>query len=214
MRSILMTGVAFAALALAVPSTASAQTMNPFARAEHHLGSGGTQVTIEQFAADPGRYMRPGAYPALREHIARQIGVLSLSDAEFKALLLSNRVRVVSCEGPVSTGGFRANGTVGRLSRECYTDELRVLVQDSAGVWKSGFLLGCLNPDYSPVITLVTTGETRIEYRDRPAPVRRSYRSPTVSTLGNVFNPQMPVPLVVVIGADVDCPEDCPDGCN
>lgn len=214
MRSILMTGVAFAALALAVPSTASAQTMNPFARAEHHLGSGGTQTTLEQFATNPERYLRAGAYAPLRQHIASQIGASSLSDAEFKAFLLTDRVRVIPCEGSATTAGLRANGTIGRLSRQCYRGELRVLVQDSAGVWKSGFLLGCLNPDYSPVITLVTTGETRIEYRDRPAPVRRNYRSPTVTTQGNVFNPQMPVPLVVVIGADADCPEDCPDGCN
>lgn len=155
----------FLALAcvLAAPA-AQAQTMNPFAKSEYHLGSGGTQVTIEQFAVDPGRYMRPGAYEALRRHIARQIGVLSLSDAEFKALLLSNRVRVVSCEGTVNTGGYRTNGTVGRLSRECYAGELRVLVQDSAGNWKSGFLLGCLNPDYTLVFVV------RIDNPPPPAP--------------------------------------------
>lgn len=151
----------FLALAcvLAAPSAAQARegTMNPFVKAEHYLGDGRSQVTLEQFAVDPASYLRPGAYTALRQHIANQIGVDSLSDVELKALLNSNKVKVVPCEGEVITGGLRTNGTVGKLFRGCYAGELKVLVQDVDGNWKPGFLLGCLNPDYTAVVTVTVT---------------------------------------------------------
>lgn len=156
-------------------------TMSPFVKSEHYLGNGSTQITLEQIANDPERYLRSGAYPALRQHIAIQADDDSLrNDSDFRAFLNSNKVKIVPCEGDVVTGGIRSNGTVGKLFRSCYKGEQRVLVQNKNGNWKPGLLLGCGNPEFTSLV--IAPEAVAAPYRPAPPlPVKRVGRAATMT---------------------------------
>lgn len=147
MASVACSGVAYANSGL-----------SPFVKSEYALASGHVPVTLEQLAADPQKYFRnKAAYDGFKWHLATTLGVSSLSDAAVQALLGSDKVRLVSCQGNIKTAGLRANGTMEWFERGCYTGEQIIEVKISAG-WVAAGSLACLNPvsGIVPKLTVVT----------------------------------------------------------
>ena len=94
-----------------------------FVKDSYYLIKGGKQVSPNDFAIDPLKYMRsPAVYTALREHVSQVVG-RPVDDRAFRRLIVSNDVRVVECVGRIKTDGITDTGKVGRHERACYPGE-------------------------------------------------------------------------------------------
>ena len=135
-----------AASLMLAATAASAAEYHGFVKNQWYIGKGGKAVSLNDFAANPPKYLRPGAaYDHLRHHMAKTVGKKSLSDAEFRNLLKSDKVRLVACTGQIKTAGITDGGQVGWKERSCYQNENLIMVQ-VAGVWTIVASQGCYNP--------------------------------------------------------------------
>lgn len=192
----------FAALGF-MSAPANAQALNPFVESQYYLGDGNQQLTREQLRADPEHYLRNGAYSALRQHVAQRIGVTSLTDTEFRALLGSDSVRVVPCEGRLYTAGLRVNGTVGWIYRSCYSGEQIVQYRLESGDWVDLFSLGCGNP--ADMLQRTTVIEQQVTVQQPMVPQLRSYTVTTEAVQGEVFTPSMQPVIIIDDDGCCDC---------
>ena len=135
-----------ALMALVILSgTVSAQVYHGFVKDPYYLIKGGKEVSPQDFAADPMRYMRsPTTYTVLREHVALVIG-RPVDDAAFRKLIVSDDVKLVQCVGRLKTDGITDAGKVGRHERGCYPGERLMQVRVPGG-WMNLLSLGCYNP--------------------------------------------------------------------
>src|SRR5690606_32033513 len=84
------------ALGSFVPAQAAAREVyHGFVKDAYYLGRGGTPASFEQVADNPLAIFRSeAAYMNLRAHVSTYLG-RPLSDAEFRALLRSDDVRLI-----------------------------------------------------------------------------------------------------------------------
>lgn len=123
----------------------SAEQYHGFVKDPYYLILGGKEVSPQDFAAEPLKYMRSAAaYTILRDHVAQVVG-RPMSDEAFRSLLVSDDVRVVECVGRIATDGITDEGKVGRHERACYSKEHLLEVKVSGG-WMKLLSLGCYNP--------------------------------------------------------------------
>lgn len=119
---------------------------HPFVKDSHYLGIGRTSAALSQVASEPLHYLRSeAAYNTLRTHLGAYIEGAPLSNAEFRQLLESDRLRLVPCVGAIKTAGITESGQVGWSVRSCYDAEqlLELKVSDS---WIVVASQGCYNP--------------------------------------------------------------------
>lgn len=126
-------------------SNASAESYHGFVRDAYYIGKGGKVVSPKDFAANPTKYTRSDVVLlALREHFSRVVGK-PLNDAEFRALLASDDVRLTACTGEISTAGVTNQGKIAWHKRTCYKDENLIEVRVPGG-WMVAASQGCYNP--------------------------------------------------------------------
>ena len=114
-------------LCLATASQASAKEVyHGFVKDPFYLGRGGTPAALAEVANNPLSIFRSRlAYDTLRSHFGEYLG-RPLSDEDFRALLLSDRVRLVPCYGMVDTSGVTDSGRFGWHLRACYRGEMLI----------------------------------------------------------------------------------------
>jgi hypothetical protein len=137
--------LALMALALSATFPAAAETYHGFVKDKWYVVKGGKEVSPQDFATDPLRYMRSAAaYTALRDHASLVVG-RPLDDKAFRELIVSNDVRIVECVGRITTDGITDRGKIGRHERSCYKGERLMEVKVPGGFMKL-LSLGCYNP--------------------------------------------------------------------
>lgn len=135
------------ALCLVTAAPASAkEVFHGFVKDQYYLIRGGTPASLEQIAANPLAIFRSQlAYDNLRAHIGSMIG-RPLSDGDFRSLMRSDDVRLVSCVGSVDTSGVTDSGRFGFHRRGCYIGEMLIQVRLEDGRWLTVASQGCYNP--------------------------------------------------------------------
>ena len=139
--------------------TAAEVSATPFIKAEYYKGEGSNALTSQRFASNPRIYYRSEhAFQMGREWAERVIDS-SLTDAEFIALLQSDRVRTMLCNGKVTTGGLLPQD-YHWFERQCYSKE-EILQVEVGGRWVDLLSLACLNPieDKTPLPETAQTSE-------------------------------------------------------
>ena len=141
----LTTAFGFFAMSSSVQAK-EASVYHGFVKDSYYLGRGGTPATFEQVANNPLAVFRSEvAYVNLREHIGNYLGK-SLSDADFKTLLRSDNIRLISCTGRITTAGVTDSGHFGWRERGCYAGEMLIQVRLLDGRWVTVASQGCYNP--------------------------------------------------------------------
>lgn len=124
---------------------ASAAEYHGFVKDQWYIGKGGKAVEVKDFAADPRRYLRSeAAYQHLLHHVAEATGK-KVDEESFRALLMSDDVRLVRCVGRVKTAGITDGGQVGWKERNCYVGEYLIEVSVPGGRMIVASQ-GCYNP--------------------------------------------------------------------
>jgi hypothetical protein len=111
-------------LFIGLSQSVSASSFQSYVKDTFYLGVGGVPPTLEDFAVNPRAYLRSeAAFQSLKQGFETPLN-RSLSDAEFSALLASDRVRAeLDCVGRITTAGITQAGAIGWSSRDCYFDE-------------------------------------------------------------------------------------------
>ena len=129
---------------VASPAVAEPQIRLALAAGHANMGQGGTPPSLAAVAAAPRQYFdTDAAYQLLLAYVAEVSGIEATPSA-FRALLVSERVRVVDCVDSIETAGYASNMLVW-FSRPCYDGEPLVTFRDEQ-VERPLFSLGCLNP--------------------------------------------------------------------
>ena len=159
-RRLLLVVSGMIAMLLALPAGAQV-TLSPFVKGEYYLGKGGVPPTLAEVAAEPMRYLRSrAAYQALKDAFASVLNE-TLTDEQFRAVLVSNRVRLVPCEGRINTAGLTASGQVNWFERACYPGEELIEVRNAQSEWVRVASRGCFNLTRSakPNVPAVSTAK-------------------------------------------------------
>lgn len=215
MRNIAMLLAALMALVGFTSPASAGETYHGFVSDEHYLGRGGTPATFEEIAANPLSVLRSEtAYRVLRAHISSFEGY-NLSDADFRALMRSDRVKLVPCIGIIDTAGVTDSGRVGYRPRNCYAGEMLIELTLKDGSRVVVASQGCYNPIrsmpvYPPAPAKVA--EPRMTPSSPPAVTEKDYSAPNpTSSVIDIDLPSMGS-SVIIIGGNVGARNDC-GGC-
>lgn len=150
-RVTLAAAAALGCLAGHATAAFASATYHGFAVQKHYVIEGGTPASFEQTAAQPLSVFRSvAAYANFRAHLG---GFLNreVSDADFRKLILSDRVKLVDCVGTINTSGITDAGRVGDHTRNCYTSprfgvEKLIALRLDDGRWVIVGSIWCWNP--------------------------------------------------------------------
>lgn len=141
-------------------------------------------IPLQLFQSNPRIYYRSeGAFQLSRQYAERVTGQ-SLTDAEFVALLRSERARTIDCEGEITTGALQGDEFYW-FTRQCRVDEEKIQLR-VADRWVDFMSLGCLNAveDKTPALVPLPPVTPVVVAESAPIPEKeKSCRFvPTAST--------------------------------